>query len=185
MSPASTANTSHPTNAPAATTPENLSPSAPWRTSPMGLAGRDPIFFAQLASETQTFHPGKKAFVETTCLGCHGILGQRQFELDNVLAGKACGDFRREMVAAVPYPPGDAQAKHADYGALARDGISCAACHRAVFNTHTLAKVKDLPQNKCVIERQEQLNTPAGALRLLPHGAPAGAASRRGGRLHL
>ena len=141
---------------------ENLSPYATWRTSPMGLAGRDPIFFAQLASETQTFHPGKKAFVETTCLGCHGILGQRQFELDNVLAGKACGDFRREMVAAVPYPPGDAQAKHADYGALARDGISCAACHRAVFNTHTLAKVKDLPQNKCVIERQEQLNTPAG-----------------------
>ena len=35
----------------------NLSPYGTWRTSPMGLAGRDPIFFAQLASETQTFHP--------------------------------------------------------------------------------------------------------------------------------
>src|SRR5258708_25131284 len=35
----------------------NLSPFATWRTSPMGLGGRDPIFFAQLASETQTFHP--------------------------------------------------------------------------------------------------------------------------------
>jgi hypothetical protein len=35
----------------------NLSPYATWRTSPMGLGGRDPIFFAQLASETETFHP--------------------------------------------------------------------------------------------------------------------------------
>jgi hypothetical protein len=34
----------------------NFSPYGTWRTSPMGLAGRDPIFFSQLASETQTFH---------------------------------------------------------------------------------------------------------------------------------
>lgn len=140
----------------------NLSPYATWRTSPMGLAGRDPIFFAQLASETQTFHPGKKAFVENTCLGCHGILGQRQYELDNVLAGQECGDFSREMVAAVPYPPGNPSEKHADYGALARDGISCAACHHAVFDPDTVAKVKDQPQNVCVVERQKQLNDPAG-----------------------
>ena len=140
----------------------NLSPYATWRTSPMGLAGRDPIFFAQLASETQTFHPGKKAFVENTCLGCHGILGQRQYELDNVLAGKECGDFSREMVAAVPYPPGNPTEKHANYGALARDGISCAACHHAVLDPDTVAKVKDQPQNVCVTKRQEQLNDPAG-----------------------
>ena len=36
----------------------NISPYGTWRGSPMGLAGRDPIFFAQLASETGTFHPG-------------------------------------------------------------------------------------------------------------------------------
>ena len=30
----------------------NLSPYGEWRASPMGLAGRDPIFFAQLQSET-------------------------------------------------------------------------------------------------------------------------------------
>ncbi|HVF59940.1 MAG TPA: hypothetical protein VNJ70_09055 [Thermoanaerobaculia bacterium] len=35
----------------------NLSPYATWRTSPMGLGGRDPVFYAQLASETETFHP--------------------------------------------------------------------------------------------------------------------------------
>lgn len=141
---------------------ENLSPYATWRTSPMGLAGRDPIFFSQLASETQTFHPEKKAFVENTCLGCHGILGQRQFELDNVLANRECGDFSREMVSAVPYPAGNPSAGHANYGALARDGISCAACHHAVLNPETVAKVKGQPQNACVIERQKQLNLPAG-----------------------
>lgn len=141
---------------------ENLSPYGTWRSSPMGLAGRDPIFFAQLASETQTFHPGKKAFVENTCLGCHGILGQRQFELDNVQRGQDCGDFSREMVAAVPYPPQNPGADHADYGALARDGISCAACHHAVLDPQTVNAVKDEPQNKCVVERQNQLTTPAG-----------------------
>lgn len=40
----------------------NLSPYATWRTSPMGLAGRDPVFFAQLASETPTFHPERERF---------------------------------------------------------------------------------------------------------------------------
>jgi Cytochrome P460 len=35
----------------------NFSPYGTWRTSPMGLAGRDPIFFSMLASEIQTFHP--------------------------------------------------------------------------------------------------------------------------------
>ncbi|MCA8928426.1 MAG: cytochrome P460 family protein [Alphaproteobacteria bacterium] len=149
---------------------ENLSPYGTWRSSPMGLAGRDPIFFAQLASEVQTFHPATKAnpetpaLVENTCLGCHGILGQRQFELDTVLARgdptdqSACGDFTRAMVAAVPYPPGNPGAKHADYGALARDGISCAACHHAVLDPKVVAKVQDQPQNTCVKARQDFLN---------------------------
>ena len=39
----------------------NISPYGTWRGSPMGLAGRDPIFFAQLASETETFHPDAAA----------------------------------------------------------------------------------------------------------------------------
>src|ERR1043166_7263106 len=54
----------------------NNSPYATWRGSPMGLAGRDPIFFAQLASETETFHRGLSSFVQDPCLGCHGKIGR-------------------------------------------------------------------------------------------------------------
>ena len=43
----------------------NMSPYGTWRNSPMGLAGRDPIFFSQLASETQTFHPDASPEVQT------------------------------------------------------------------------------------------------------------------------
>src|SRR4029077_19484909 len=60
----------------------NISPYGTWRSSPMGLAGRDPVFFAQLASETQTFHPQSSARLQDTCLGCHGIQGQRQSAID-------------------------------------------------------------------------------------------------------
>src|SRR5262249_58338912 len=49
---------------------------------------------------------------------CHGVMGQRQVELDKHQP------FLHAMVYALP---GDADAK---YGALARDGISCDACHR-------------------------------------------------------
>ena len=62
----------------------NLSPYGTWVSSPMGLAGRDPIFFAMLASETDTFHPEVAPLVQDTCLGCHGINGQRQFKIDRV-----------------------------------------------------------------------------------------------------
>src|SRR5271166_4406078 len=51
----------------------NISPYATWSGSPMSLAGRDPIFFAQLASETETFHPQSAQTIQDTCLGCHGI----------------------------------------------------------------------------------------------------------------
>ena len=44
----------------------NFSPYGTWRTSPMGLAGRDPIFFARLPSETQTFHPASSPSVRTS-----------------------------------------------------------------------------------------------------------------------
>lgn len=98
----------------------NLSPNGEWRFSMMGLAGRDPIFFSQLNSET-SLHPkiegqsDAKAFVEDTCLRCHGVMGQRQFHLDN--PGQL---FTRDHLA-------DPASK---YGALAREGVSCVACHR-------------------------------------------------------
>ena len=136
----------------------NISPYSTWRTSPMGLAGRDPVFFAQLASETETLHPKKSAFIQDTCLGCHGILGQRQFGIDSPKKNDECAEFSRADVGAVPYPPGNPSAVHASYGALARDGISCTACHHMVLGEKDSKKVAGDPQNKCVEQRQKALN---------------------------
>ena len=136
----------------------NLSPFATWRTSPMGLAGRDPIFFAQLASETQTFHPTIAGTVEGVCLGCHGIGGQRQFHIDEHALKGNCPDFTRAMVDAVPWPDGNPGAAHASYGMLARDGITCTACHRMVLGDKASATVAGAPENACIAERQAFLN---------------------------
>jgi cytochrome c553 len=54
----------------------NLSPYGTWSGSPMRLAGRDPVFFAQLASERETFHPRSVPMIDDTCLGCHGVQGR-------------------------------------------------------------------------------------------------------------
>jgi Cytochrome P460 len=137
----------------------NISPYGNWRGSPMGLAGRDPIFFAQLASETESFHPDSPAMVEDTCLGCHGIMGQRQLAIDRRAETGACGEFQRKYVDAVPFPSEDNPFHRlANYGALARDGISCAACHRMVLGEADTAKYRDSPQNQCVEQRQQAIN---------------------------
>ncbi len=98
----------------------NLSPNGEWRFSMMGLAGRDPIFFSQLNSET-TLHGNlklgptpAKPYVENLCLHCHGVMGQRQFVHDKHQL------FTRDQM----------QDDSSIYGALARDGISCTVCHR-------------------------------------------------------
>jgi hypothetical protein len=96
--------------------PVNLSPYTEWRASLMGLAGRDPVFHAQLAWE-KTQQPKHTAFFDQTCYRCHGVMGRRQIEIDS---GKP---FEHSMIYALPGQP------NAKYGALARDGVSCAACH--------------------------------------------------------
>jgi cytochrome P460 len=136
----------------------NISPYGSWRGSPMGLAGRDPVFFAQLASETETFHRDSAPLVQDTCLGCHGILGQRQFGIDTREKTGTCAPFLRPTVSAVPYPPNDPVAQLAHFGALARDGISCATCHHMVLGDKDSARYGNDPQNKCVAERQALLN---------------------------
>ncbi len=136
----------------------NVSPYGLWRGSPMGLAGRDPVFYAQLASESETFHAGASAMVQDTCLGCHGILGQRQYGIDTAAKTGTCAQFSRTMVDAVPYKPDNPTAHIAQYGALARDGISCAACHRMVLGKVDTAKFERAPQNKCAVARQNALN---------------------------
>ncbi len=102
-------------------TPVNLSQNGEWRYSMMGLAGRDPVFFAQLDTES-TLHkhlvgkPDGAAFVQDLCLRCHGVMGQRQYHIDHPGPDKL---FTREML----------QDRKSKYGALARDGVSCDACH--------------------------------------------------------
>ncbi len=119
----------------------NLSPYATWRVSPMGLAGRDPIFFSQLQGETNYF-PQLTECIENTCLHCHGVMGQRQQARDTeaTYKGDTCKDFFPVTPpAGVPFgkPFGlnqvsqyqDSEGVHSRYGALARDGISCTVCH--------------------------------------------------------
>jgi cytochrome c553 len=107
---------------PGSSTPVNLSTYGEWRYSMMGLSGRDPVFFAQLDTES-TVHSklkGKRnapAFIQDTCLSCHGVMGQRQFHLDKGNAPTTL--FTRKLL-------NDANSR---YGALARDGVSCAVCH--------------------------------------------------------
>lgn len=136
----------------------NISPYATWRASPMGLSGRDPVFFAQLASETQTFHPEISGLVEDVCLGCHGIAGHRQFHIDTFAETGKCEPFSREMVDSVPWPLGNPGAEHANYGALARDGITCVACHRMLIGDEESAAVAGQAQNACFEQRQKLLN---------------------------
>lgn len=140
----------------AADTLLNLSPYGTWRTSPMGLGGRDPIFYAQLASETETFHPEFSPEIQDTCLGCHGILGQRQYKIDH--GGDAT--FLREFANAVPYPSNSKENPMLDkapYGSLARDGISCTSCHHTVLTEEDTEKNEGEKWNEGVAQRQEFL----------------------------
>jgi hypothetical protein len=119
----------------------NVSPFGEWRWSPMGLAGRDPIFYAQLDSEiafVKSFFKDDPAKVEekikqinNTCFKCHGVMGKRRLDDDHGGPGK--GNFEREMVYATYDSDSSSSNKQAYvYGALARDGVSCMACHRIV-----------------------------------------------------
>jgi hypothetical protein len=115
----------------------NVSPFGEWRWSPMGLAGRDPVFYAQLDSEiafVKSFFkndPAKVAekikAINNTCFKCHGVMGKRRLDDDH--GGPDKGNFERELVYATYDTTND---KSYIYGALARDGVSCMACHRIV-----------------------------------------------------
>ncbi|WP_141702024.1 hypothetical protein [Methyloceanibacter stevinii] len=115
----------------------NLSHYGEWRWSPMGLAGRDPIFHAQLDTEiallgTQfTSDPDQKTtyvrHLENLCFSCHAPMGQRQLSRD---AETLNLDplFKRDYLFLTDEDRGDPYYK---YGALGRDGVSCALCHSA------------------------------------------------------
>jgi hypothetical protein len=130
----------------------NIAPYGEWRGSPMGLAGRDPIFFSQLETEQAT-HPALAKLAPDVCLHCHGVMGQRQFCLDQFKGdpkkgAAVCNNtdllgldrnsqpivprqlFSRETLNAVPFQARTEQEKKdARYGGLGRDGVSCTTCH--------------------------------------------------------
>jgi hypothetical protein len=104
----------------------NVSPYTEWRWSPMGLAGRDPVFYAQLDSELsyldtvadQATRTSLKHSVINTCFRCHGVMGKRAHDVDH--PGE---NYDADFVFRTGSEPG------AKYGALGRDGISCGTCH--------------------------------------------------------
>ena len=98
----------------------NLSPYGEWRASMMGLAGRDPIFYAQLETE-RTLYPNQAEQIDDKCLSCHGVMGERQLAHDS--GGLQL--LTHEAILATP----DHDPRMATYGALARDGVSCDVCH--------------------------------------------------------
>ena len=101
----------------------NVSPYGEWRWSPMGLAGRDPIFYAQLDSEIaylSKHRADKRAEIVNLCFSCHGAMGQRQLTLDT--------NGKELFTTSIPKIDNLEDPKFM-YGALARDGISCAVCH--------------------------------------------------------
>lgn len=103
----------------------NVSPYGEWRASLMGLSGRDPVFFSQIASELKVHANAKlDTTIPNICFRCHGAMGQRQITIDS--GGKKT--FDPEMVYA--WSPSLAQpVDDKKYGALARDSISCTVCH--------------------------------------------------------
>ncbi len=96
----------------------DVSPWAEWTWSMMGLAGRDPIFHAQLESE-RNIHSAQGQYtpesIQNLCFTCHGVMGERQLKLDDPQA-----NLLQEQV----------EEPDNQYGKLARDGVSCALCHQ-------------------------------------------------------
>lgn len=104
----------------------NVSPYGEWRWSPMGLAGRDPIFYSQMDSElafAKTLPTDPTTMIVNTCLSCHGVMGARQLDIDQ----PADQNFSLSYVNLT-----DRSDPHFKYGSLARDGISCESCHHMV-----------------------------------------------------
>jgi mono/diheme cytochrome c family protein len=100
----------------------NVSPYGEWRWTPMGLAGRDPVFYSQLDSELAylTSQPPKQQEVVNVCMNCHGAMGKKSFAAEHPKE-----DFKVDFVYDT-----DPSTVGFKYGGLARDGISCMVCHR-------------------------------------------------------
>ncbi len=106
----------------------NLSPYGEWSASIMGLAGRDPIFHAQLESE-RAMRPEIADNISNLCLSCHQVMGQRQFHLDNKGSDKLFTSKYTYVSPSSTFLAPENQSP-ARWGGLARDGVSCLVCHQ-------------------------------------------------------
>lgn len=102
----------------------NLSPYGEWSGSLMSVSARDPVFRAQLEWETRTYPdlPGdpRAAEITTRCLSCHAAMGARTTPA-----------LAADLANTYTVPDGDQQnLDEAVFAGLARDGVSCAVCHR-------------------------------------------------------
>lgn len=119
---------SHPTRADLAA---NWSLFGDWSGSIKALAGRDPVFLAQVETTREINNTIRGDHIDNLCFRCHSPLAQRQVNKDGAL-------FDHGMLYATasgsnyknPFPQDpNSWSENAEYGALARDGISCSACH--------------------------------------------------------
>jgi len=133
----------------------NVSEYGEWRWSPMGLAGRDPVFFSQLESELSYIdgipareidgnHPQLtrdtlKQQVVDTCMRCHGVMGKRTNDIEH----GPSAHFDLHWV----FQSDPAKATF-HYGGLARDGISCTVCHHIVQTKEEAASLAFVLENR-------------------------------------
>ena len=114
----------------------HVSPYGEWRWTPMGLAGRDPIFLAQLETELAILKrefPADEAAplardLQDACLRCHGAMGRHAMHDDQGDDARFSLDHHA-LTAADDAHMGLGGDR---LGALARDGVSCLVCHRMV-----------------------------------------------------
>ena len=99
----------------------NISPFGEWKGSLMGMAGRDPVFYAQLSAEIVA-RPDRADEISNLCFGCHGALAVHK------LNEESNGTAKLSLSATSGNPLTDPH--NAEIGALARDGVSCTVCHR-------------------------------------------------------
>jgi hypothetical protein len=98
-----------------------LSPYEEWSASLMSVAARDPVFRTQLEWEMFA-RPERAEEIESMCFKCHAPMAYRS---DEHMLGK--------LAATYAQPDGNEPGKNAraaEFGALARDGVSCVVCHR-------------------------------------------------------
>jgi Cytochrome c554 and c-prime len=91
----------------------NVSPAENWRATMMANSAKDPMWRAKLTHETLV-NPGHAGELTNKCTSCHAPLGRFEAAHDGIEF------FTTEML---------------DADSLARDGVSCMACHAQQIQT--------------------------------------------------